>query len=337
MTQGTCAVIAVVAVLACLGPLAKPSAAQTASPVGQGETLRGFAAIAIEVMTTADLQHMRSALEEDIQSRLRSLGIQILPGDRYPKLGFRLSSMERSVSSPRSVSNYYTIVTSRLEFRQLLPLPKPAGRSADATTWETASYGVVESHETAEKIRATLGGMLVEFENDYRSVNPPSTAPIVTLGAATPGIAGKTITYANVAEDFVPPIPSASDCCVVIQMPRKTAVGSLIRVKTGPLDMTAVNEAWGDSPYRRYQGSPELAMFQEDFKAAAEAMIISCTYRTEPPRASGLGAVRTHWFWYRARPISSAMERLERRISGHPLLSFKNAVGSCPVTLDQVR
>jgi hypothetical protein len=151
--------------------------------VSADETLRGDEPVNLVLSIKADGvgDIDERSLRAEFEAKLRRNGIRLVSSG-YPQLRFRLTSMAGAFKP--TLASYpvaYTVWDMAFEFVQTLPLARPAGAHANATTWSTSMYGVTSADKIAI-LKGVYRDLLDEFLGAYGSANPDAaTRPGVEL------------------------------------------------------------------------------------------------------------------------------------------------------------
>jgi hypothetical protein len=316
----------------------RPAAAPGRTIVTPEETLRGQTAMSIGVFLAKDIETGAAEVAADVRAFLERSGITVLADGAVPQLRVIVTTLPANIVGgsglASALSNSYYIFSLQLEFVQEVGLGGEPSRLARAITWRDANVGFTNMIGArafvAEQVRAVMG----RFTAAYTAVNPTVRPGTATSRADSPAVAAPQLVdgfldYGSVIETFVPPTPQdLSSGRTAVRMSKRLP-GSLIEVHFLAVDFAVT--ASGSNPYAMPGDIRDRVVL--DMRALPPTQrILRCVYRLEAD-----GRVQQYLFWHLSRPPEVNPAQLRTRAADHPLLRFKEPVGSCPVSVDAAR
>lgn len=141
----------------------------------QKETLRGLKGVHVLIETIArDAQRdglTRSSLQTDVELKLRTAGIRVVTSEeRFEEPGW--PSLYVNVNALASSTGNSYAYSIRVGLDQEVSLWRKPTIRATATTWISASVGIVGVNRMRAAVRESVSDQVDEFLNNYLAVNP---------------------------------------------------------------------------------------------------------------------------------------------------------------------
>jgi len=136
------------------------------------DTLRGIKNILVVVkIFSQEAQKYaltKDKIQKDIELKLETAGIEIIPLKNYPTLKPYLLIKINTAYNRLGLFAYSSLV----ELKQLVFLGSSPDLSFDAITWSKIKTGTAKERELEETVRSSVKDLMDTFINDYLTVNP---------------------------------------------------------------------------------------------------------------------------------------------------------------------